>query len=159
MNNERYNQIIDEVYRNYADSHWIPSLDAKPKEEPTMIDDWLNEYGDPEIYKKVERELELREAARKYAEKESFIHEIKTNPEFSKKWGLKIEERELSVKERLFFVNKSNEEYEKALANKTQYESIGLDFELALTSRMNELNIPTKLITVTYKDEKIEVYE
>jgi hypothetical protein len=34
-------------------------------EEPTMIDDWLNEYGDPEIYKKVERELELREAARK----------------------------------------------------------------------------------------------
>jgi hypothetical protein len=35
-------------------------------EEPTMIDDWLNEYGDPEIYKKVERELELREAAREY---------------------------------------------------------------------------------------------
>ena len=31
-----------------------------------MIDDWLNEYGDPEIYKKVERELELREAAREY---------------------------------------------------------------------------------------------
>ena len=71
MNNERYNQIIDEVYRNYADSHWIPSLDAKPKEEPTMITDWLNEYGDPEIYKKVERELELREAAAigKFAEK------------------------------------------------------------------------------------------
>ena len=43
--------------------------DRKPKQEtlgePTMIDDWLNEYGDPEIYKKVERELELREAARK----------------------------------------------------------------------------------------------
>jgi hypothetical protein len=44
--------------------------DRKPKqetlEEPTMIDDWLNEYSDPEIYKKVERELELREAAREY---------------------------------------------------------------------------------------------
>ena len=37
------------------------------KEEPTMIDDWLNEYGDPEIYKKVERELELREAAENYS--------------------------------------------------------------------------------------------
>jgi hypothetical protein len=36
-------------------------------EEPTMIDDWLNEYGDPEIYKKVERELELREAAENYS--------------------------------------------------------------------------------------------
>jgi hypothetical protein len=34
-------------------------------EEPTMIDDWLNEYGDPEIYKKVERELELREMNKK----------------------------------------------------------------------------------------------
>ena len=29
-------------------------------EEPTMIDDWLNEYGDPEIYKKVEREAILK---------------------------------------------------------------------------------------------------
>jgi len=31
--------------------------------EPTMITDWLDEHGDPEITKKVERELELREAA------------------------------------------------------------------------------------------------
>ncbi len=52
--------------------------------------------------------------------------------------------RELSVKERLFFVNKSDDEYNKALSNKEQYESIGLDFELALTSRMNELNVPTR---------------
>ena len=40
-------------------------------EEPTMIDDWLNEYGDPEIYKKVERELELREAASKWSLEEA----------------------------------------------------------------------------------------
>lgn len=36
--------------------------DEEPKqespEEPTMIDDWLNEYGDPEIYKKVEKHIE-----------------------------------------------------------------------------------------------------
>jgi hypothetical protein len=31
--------------------------------EPTMIDDWLDEHGDPEIYKKVEKQLELEEAA------------------------------------------------------------------------------------------------
>ena len=147
MNNERYNQIIDEVYENYADIHWIPSLDAKPKEEPTMITDWLNEYGDPEIYKKVERELELREAARKYAEKESFIHEIKTNPEFSKKWGLKIEERELSTEERnqWYHINWN--------ANNPLMKSDWKFYEL------DQQNVPTKLITVTYKDEKIEVYE
>ena len=53
--------------------------DEEPKqespEEPTMITDWLNEYGDPEIYKKVERELESREAARKYTEpKQKFMY-------------------------------------------------------------------------------------
>jgi hypothetical protein len=32
--------------------------------------------------------------------KESFINEIKNNPKFSEKWGLKIEERELSLEER-----------------------------------------------------------
>ena len=83
MSNERYQESIDEVYRNYADSHWIPSLDAKPKEEPTMIDDWLNEYGDPEIYKKVERELELREAAEKYSLE---LLEAKTIQHHEKTW-------------------------------------------------------------------------
>ena len=49
-------------------------------EEPTMIDDWLNEYGDPEIYKKVEKQLELEEAAERlhpeewdWREREIFI--------------------------------------------------------------------------------------
>jgi viroplasmin and RNaseH domain-containing protein len=31
--------------------------------EPTMITDWLDEHGDPEIYKKVEKKLESEEAA------------------------------------------------------------------------------------------------
>ena len=34
--------------------------------EPTMITDWLNEHGDPEITKKVEKEAELREASENY---------------------------------------------------------------------------------------------
>lgn len=147
MNKERYQEIIDEVYRNYADSHWIPSLDAKPKEEPTMITDWLNEYGDPEIYKKVERELELRE-------KESFIHEIKTNPEFSEKWGLKIEERELSLEER----HQIHTDNVSKLNGRPMY----VIYDGPESERVNfydEENIPTKLITVTYKEEKIEVYD
>ena len=142
MNNERYNQIIDEAWNSYRHQ---TMFDSNPK--------WLEPV--PVMNMKTgEKSI----GARQY-HKNNFLAKCKTDSEFSEKWGLKIEEREWSVKERLFFVNKSNEEYEKALANKTQYESIGLDFELALTSRMNELNIPTKLITVTYKDEKIEVYE
>ena len=39
-----------------------------PKEEPTMITDWLNEHGNPEISRKVEKEAELKEAAISYAE-------------------------------------------------------------------------------------------
>ena len=47
------------------------------KQEPTMITDWLDKYGDPEIYKKVERELESREAARKYTEpKQETLEEV-----------------------------------------------------------------------------------
>ena len=52
-------------------------------EEPTMIDDWLNEHGDPEIYKKVERDLELREAAEKYSLE---LLEAKTIQHHEKTW-------------------------------------------------------------------------
>ena len=71
-------------------------------------------------------------------------------------YGFQVYTRELSVKERLFFANKSDEEYEKALANKEQYESIGLDFELALTSRMNELNIPTRAISLMWNQRSCD---
>ena len=53
-----------------------------PKEEPTMITDWLDKHGDPEIYKKVEREAILKygepkqetleEAAEKYWAKQPY---------------------------------------------------------------------------------------
>jgi len=71
-------------------------------------------------------------------------------------YGFQVYTRELSVKERLFFANKSDEEYEKALANKEQYESIGLDFELALTNRMNELNIPTRAISLMWNQRSCD---
>ena len=121
------------------------------KEQEQIIDEAYLNYS--------KNHFKIWEPGMDYESKESFINKCKTNPEFSQKWGVKIEERELSVKERLFFINKSDEEYEKALANKEQYESIGLDFELALSSRMNDLNIPTRIITLTYKNETIESYE
>jgi hypothetical protein len=75
--------------------------------------------------------------------KEEFINKCKTDSDFSEKWGLKIEERELSLEER-------NDIYKK------QWEP-GVS-ELS-HDRFDSLNIPTKLITITYNNEKIESYE
>ena len=143
------NQIIDEVYRNYADSHWIPSLEANEYGDP--ITDWLNEYGDPEIYKKVERKLEL-------IDKEWFIHEIKTNPEFSEKWGLKIEERELSFKERRNLAHEYAVSHNKLPLCIDAHGHEGIPKYHEVINKTG-WNIPIKLITITYQENKIEVYE
>ena len=126
MNNERYNQIIDEAYKNYADSHWTPPSNPKGK----LLSDQL--WG----------------LIPMQHNKDSFIHEIKTNPKFSERWGLKIEERELSLEER------------------GQWCEDFLDWDLVVPNLDHdhiredvEENAPTKLITITYKNEKTEVYE
>ena len=75
-------------------------------------------------------------------EKESFINKCKTNPEFSEKWGLKIEERELSLEERRKLAN-----YDSQFISPITVES------------WDSQNIPTKLITITYNNEKTEIYE
>ena len=62
---------------------------------------------------------------------------------FSEKWGLKIEERELNLEER------------SKIRNET-HNPVG---NIYTHNQYNDNNIPTKLIKVTYKDEKIEVYE
>jgi thymidylate synthase len=73
-------------------------------------------------------------------------------------YGFQIYTRELSVKERLFFVNQSDDEYNKALSNKEQYKSIGLDFELALTSCMDKLNIPTRAISLMWNQRSVDTF-
>ena len=78
--------------------------------------------------------------------RKEFINKCKTDPEFSEKWGLKIEERELSLRERnLYWFNNSN--------NDTFPEG-HID-----SDNLDKLNILTKLITITYKDTIIENYE
>jgi hypothetical protein len=74
--------------------------------------------------------------------KEEFINKCKTNPEFSNKWGLKIEERELSLEERSTIQINTND-----------YASFYTEEEL------NTNNIPTKQITLEYNNEKTYYYE
>jgi len=72
-----------------------------------------------------------------------FINKCKTDPEFSEKWGLKIEERELDMMERW------------AIADLTPNME---EFDFA-NYMCDKHNVPTKLITLTYNNETIESYE
>jgi hypothetical protein len=115
MNKE---QIIDEVYKNY-------------------LNEWTFEKypNDGSVYS-VEP-IKVKEHS-----KEQFVYRCKTDPEFSEKWGLKIEERELSLEERFELFKKQN--------NGSHPEDIEI---------MDDYDIPTKKITLTYNNETIESYE
>ena len=79
--------------------------------------------------------------------KEEFINKIKTDNEFAKEWGLKIEEKELSLVERYQLMKKLD-------------NWVSVHYKEPKTIKyMDSQNIPTKLITVTYQENKIEVYE
>jgi hypothetical protein len=69
-----------------------------------------------------------------------FINKCKTDTEFSERWGLKIEERELSDEESIFH-------YEKELYSPLRI----IDPKIPV--------MPNKLITITYNDKTIESYE
>ena len=84
-----------------------------------------------------------------YLTKDSFIEQIETDPEFSERWGLKIEERELSLEER----------HQLALSIwKEKYGSLA-DMMVPTNVDNTPYKIPTKLITVTYNNETIESYD
>ena len=131
MNNEKMNQMIDEAYENYlkgGDIKWL-------KQEE--VDTPIGKMNIPTPYTK-----------------EEFINKCKTDTEFSERWGLKIEERELSWKERVEIARKtlSKEEF-------FEYGNLSPFTTPIITYWLNQNNIPTKLITVTYNNETIEVYE
>jgi hypothetical protein len=75
--------------------------------------------------------------------KEKFINKCKNDTEFSGRWGLKIEERELDMMERWKIADLTPNMEEFDFAN----------------YMCDKHNIPTKLITITYNDKTIESYE
>ena len=121
MNKE---QIIDEAYKNYENKYY---------------------KGEAFGYKKLNNleyspDLKLLQ--------EEFIDKCKKNPEFSETWGLKIEERELTEKERMVL---SGYDYENR-------GGIGWNI---LKDKVDMDNlIPRKLITITYNNQTtVESYE
>jgi len=121
MSKERYNQIIDKVYRDYEVDTSLGNCAALNPQ--AIVEGWAPDLID-----------ELS--------KEEFINQCKTDHEFSERWGLKIEERELSLEER------------RKMAN---YESIFIS-PMTVES-WDKRNIPTKQTTLTYQNETIQFYE
>jgi hypothetical protein len=72
---------------------------------------------------------------------EEFIKECQTNDDFANRWGCKIVIKELSLEER-------NDYYTSHYLGKDKTKMEELD----------RINIPTRLITVIYNNEKIESY-
>ena len=125
MNKEQL-ELLDDAYENYSkksESQFIPNF-----EDGTMtIISPASHYG--------------------FLSKEEFINKCKTDDEFSEKWGLKIEERELSEDE-------GNEIRDMQYFKNNLHQALkGSD------TKIDWENIPTRLITITYKDKTIESYE
>ena len=83
-----------------------------------------------------------------------FIEEIKTDSEFAKTWGVDVSVRELSLEERVEIARKtlSKEEFYK-------YGLISPFTTIMINYWLNQHNISTKVITITYNNKTIEVYE
>ena len=111
-----YNQIIDDAYENYCMSY---------KDGHEFYED-----------EKVKRSFT----------QEEFINKCKTDTEFSERWGLKIEERELNRLERIQLGLKAGWKPKGYIEN---FEHEDLD----------GWNTPTKIITITYNDIKTEIHE
>ena len=133
MDKEKYNQIIDEVYENYTNYPLATIHDHRTNILYQNIDKgWCMLNGRSMVSPHPTRHLT----------KEEFINKCKTDPEFSETWGLTIEERELSLEER-----RKLAKYDSEFVSPMTVES------------WDRNNIPTKLITLTYNNEKIKSYE
>ena len=98
-----------------------------------IIDEAYDNYGQ----KIISEDLWMLVAIGWPSTQEEFINKCKTDSEFSEKWGLKIEERELSMSEKELWYKNNN-----INPNEPWYP-----------------NFPTKLITITYNNKTIESYE
>jgi hypothetical protein len=120
-------ELLDEAYENYWNSH--------PDAEKTFQYEGHN--------------IETRRMS-----KDEFVDMVKTDKEYGRRWGLKIEERELSHDERFRIAYKNLE-----LRKKLEVQSKMLHYPDGHNKVMDDANIPTKLITITYNDKTIESYE
>lgn len=117
-------QIIDDAYKNYCNA---------------FVKELMDRY---------DSSMGVLNYKTRPLSKEDFIKKCKTDTEFSERWGLKIEERELSDEERVILL-KELEIFQERVIDNAKSEMIH--------SLADSHSIPTKLITITYNNEKIEI--
>jgi len=129
-------ELVGQEYTKWFYDNAVPSVSGKP----ILNGEWILTRGE-------------------------FINKCKNDSEFYEKWGLKIEEKELSLEERLLLADKICKEIRQDLYTYSFNNPIytgGIDQRPDDVERhhlLNDLNIPTKLITITYNDKRIESYE
>ena len=160
MNKE---QIIDEVFKSWIESkkcyRIVMNIYVEPKFKILSVDEvtfddfpYVNSDGFYGFEKDGVEEFwfDFSKFKGDYPKlikilKSGFITKIKTDNEFSERWGLKIEERGLSLDERIdYALLKGDFRFTDAIINEEDYEKFG---------------IPTKLTTLEYNQEKIYIYE
>jgi hypothetical protein len=92
--------------------------------------------------------IQLDNGTKRVANIDEFIRRIRQDIPFAKKWGLKIEERELSLEERYDWFTETHHTNLTRSGNQYDMEDI-----------LNSNNCPTKSITVTYNTKTITSYE
>ena len=131
--NEEQQELLDKAYENYLNK-------AKNYTTEDLFYNKLSGVGDI-----IEGMLNAYTRDFIPYSKEEFINKCKTDTEFSERWGLTIEERELSLEERQNLYFKLNPEF------RLVHED--------MDKHMDKHNIPTKLITISHNDKTIESYE
>lgn len=132
MSKERYDKIIDEAYKKYSEEY--------EKDNSIGLSMLVQTADGKAVYRKPYREM--------------FILLCTYDTAFSKRLGLVIEQRELSEKERLNTLSQN----EQRLIHK-DVQSFKNVRRKKIKDCLDERNIPTRAITLTYKNETIEVYE
>lgn len=175
--NKEQQQIIDEVYENYCKSFEVNPNNFNVDELVKGHDDQC--WGYPILdhvkptskeYKRGQINAYLEGKAEKpffYLTQEEFINKCKTDNEFSEKWDLKVEERELTRMERWDWLRnkcrgKSQIPWDRMAFPPHEWlnEVKTIDaYDINANLHKGEtINVPTKLITITYKENKIESY-
>ena len=129
--NKEQQELLDEAYKNYK------RITHKTNEKNHYGE--YSKWGDNPLISGVQ-----------HLTRGSFIRMIKIDSEFSKTWG-KIEERELSLEERMDLIDKMH------LRSYSGWQNWSVE---EMEDRMNnDWNIPNRLITITYNNKTIESYE
>ena len=135
MNNldKQYTDLLGDAYKKYLENH-PKGYYTDQHEVGGLI------FTGPSVWKDEEPHTQ-----------EEFINKIKTDEVFAKKWGFQVYTRELKHKERIklawsvFFPDGKNESVP--------------DWWNVKGLSMDEKNIPTRAISLTYNTQTIEIYE